>query len=304
MSGDPYDVLGVKRDASQKEIQSAFRKLAKKYHPDLNPGDKKAEERFKDISAANEILGDEDKRKRFDRGEIDMSGAETARRNYYREYAAADGADGPYHSGAGFADFGDADDLFSSFFSGRAGRGGFRARGSDLHFRMEVEFLDAVNGTTASVQLPGGAKLEVKIPAGTNDGQTLRLRGKGESGLGGEPAGDALIEVHVRPHRFFTRDGDDIRLDLPISLGEAVLGGRVKVPTPSGPVHMTLKPNSNTGMTLRLKGKGVPKRGGGQGDLYVTLKIVLPETPDPELTEFIRSWGQAHAHDPRKHLEG
>jgi DnaJ-class molecular chaperone len=306
MSRDPYEILGVKRDASQKEIQSAFRKLAKKYHPDLNPGDKKAEERFKDISAANEILGDEEKRKRFDRGEIDMSGAETPKRNYYREYATADGAEGPYHSGAGFADFGDADDLFSSFFSGRAGRagrGGFRARGADLHFRMDVDFLDAVNGTTTSVQLPGGPALEVKIPAGTSDGQTLRLRGKGESGLGGEAAGDALIEVHVKPHRFFARDGDDIRLDLPISLSEAVLGGRVRVPTPSGPVYMTLKPNSNSGMTLRLKGKGVPKRGGGHGDLYVTLKLVLPDTPDPALTEFVRTWSQANAHDPRKHLE-
>jgi DnaJ-class molecular chaperone len=304
MSGDPYEILGVKRDASQKEIQSAFRKLAKKYHPDLNPGDKKAEERFKDISAANEILGDEDKRKRFDRGEIDMSGAETPRRNYYREYATADGAEGPYHSGAGFADFGDVDDLFSSFFSNRSGRGGFRARGADLHFRMEVEFLDAVNGTTTSVQLPGGLKLEVKIPAGTSDGQTLRLRGKGEAGLGGEPAGDALIEVHVKPHRFFARDGDDIRLDLPISLSEAVLGGMVRVPTPTGAVHMTLKPNSNTGMTLRLKGKGVPKRGGGHGDLYVTLKLVLPDTPDPALADFVKTWSETNVHDPRKHLEG
>jgi DnaJ-class molecular chaperone len=300
MSGDPYAILGVKRDASQKEIQSAFRKLAKKYHPDLNPGDRKAEDRFKDISAANEMLGDEEKRKRFDRGEIDMSGAERQRRNYSREYATADGAESPHHSGAGF---GGADDLFSSFFSGRTGRGGFRARGADLHFRMDVDFLDAINGTTTSVQLPGGQKLEVKVPAGTSDGQTLRLRGKGEPGLGGEPAGDALIEVHVKPHRFFVRDGDDIRLDLPISLAEAVLGGRVRVPTPSGPVYMTLKPNSNTGATLRLKGKGAPKRGGGHGDLYVSLKIVLPEMQDPELTEFVKTWSRANTHDPRSDLQ-
>jgi DnaJ-class molecular chaperone len=300
MSGDPYEILGVKKDASQKEIQSAFRKLAKKYHPDLNPGDKKAEERFKEISTANEILGDEEKRKRFDRGEIDMSGAEQ-QRNFYREYASADS---PYYNSSGFADFGEADDLFSSFFSRRGGRGGFRAKGADLHFQMEVDFLDAVNGTTTSVQLPSGPKLEVKIPAGTSDGQTLRLRGKGEAGLGGEPAGDALIAVHVRPHAFFVRDGDDIRLELPISLTEAVLGGRVRVPTPSGPVYMTLKPNSNTGMTLRLKGKGVPKRGGEHGDVYVSLKIVLPDAPDAELTEFVKTWNQANAHDPRRHLEG
>jgi DnaJ-class molecular chaperone len=302
MSGDPYEILGVKRDASQKEIQSAFRKLAKKYHPDLNPGDKKAEERFKEISTANEILGDEEKRKRFDRGEIDMSGAEQAPRNFYREYA---NADGPYYSSSGFADFGDAEDLFSSFFSKRAGRGGgFRARGSDLHFQMQVDFLDAVNGATNSVQLPDGTRLEVKIPAGTSDGQTLRLRGKGEPGIGGEPAGDALIEIHVKPHPFFTRDGNDIRLDLPISLTEAVLGGRVRVPTPSGSVYMTLKPNSNSGMTLRLKGKGVATRNGEHGDVYVSLRIVLPDVADPELTAFVKTWNPANAHDPRRHLEG
>jgi DnaJ-class molecular chaperone len=301
MSRDPYEILGVKKDASQKDIQSAFRKLAKKYHPDLNPGDKKAEERFKEISMANEIVGDEEKRKRFDRGEIDMNGAEQPKRNFYREYASSDG---PYHSSAGFSDFGDTDDLFSSFFSRRGGRGGFRAKGADLHFQMEVDFLDAVSGTTTSVQLPSGPKLEVKIPAGTSDGQTLRLRGKGEPGLGGEPAGDALIEVHVRPHPFYMRDGDDIRLELPISLAEAVSGGRVRVPTPSGPVYMTLKPNSNSGMTLRLKGKGVAKRNGGHGDAYVSLKIVLPDKPDPELAEFVKTWSQANSHDPRRHLEG
>jgi len=303
MSRDPYEILGVKRDASQKDIQSAFRKLAKKFHPDLNPGDKKAEERFKDISAANEIIGDEDKRKRFDRGEIDINGAEQAPRNFYREYAAADGAGGPYNSGGGFADFGDADDLFSSFFTRRPGKGGFKAKGADLKFRMDIGFLDAVNGSTSSVQLPGGPALEVKIPPGTQDGQTLRLRGKGEAGLGGGTPGDALIEVHVRPHPFFVRDGDDIRLDLPISLAEAVAGGRVRVPTPTGAVYMTLKPNSNTGMTLRLKGKGASRRSGEHGDVYVTLKIVLPETPDPELAEFVRTWSRAGEHDPRRHME-
>jgi DnaJ-class molecular chaperone len=304
MSRDPYEILGVKRDASQKDIQSAFRKLAKKFHPDLNPGDKKAEERFKDISAANEIVGDEDKRKRFDRGEIDINGAEQAPRNFYREYASADGAGGPYNSGAGFADFGDADDLFSSFFTRRTGKGGFKSKGGNLQFRMEVDFLDAINGTASSVQLPGGPLLEVKIPPGTRHGQTLRLRGKGEVGVGGGPPGDALIEVQVRPHSYFVRDGDDIRLELPISLAEAVAGGRVRVPTPSGAVYMTLKPNSNTGMTLRLKGKGAPKSGGEHGDVYVTLKIVLPETPDAELTEFVRKWSRAAHHDPRRHMEG
>ena len=197
MSRDPYEILGVKRDASQRDIQNAFRKLAKKYHPDLNPGDKKTEDQFKDISAANEILGDVEKRKRFDRGEIDMTGAEQHPRNFYRDYASTESSGGPYQNSSGFADF-DADDLFSTLFSRRAGRGVFHGKGADFHFRMEIDFLDAVNGTTTSVHLPDGAALEVKIPSGTHDGQTLRLRGKGAPGASGEPAGDALIEVHVK----------------------------------------------------------------------------------------------------------
>jgi DnaJ-class molecular chaperone len=302
MNRDPYEILGIKQDASQKDIQSAFRRLAKKFHPDLNPGDKRAEEKFKEISMANEILGDEEKRARFDRGEIDVTGAEQAPRNYYREYASAEGAGNSYNSGAGFADFADADDLFGSFFSRRANRGGFQASGNDLNFRMEVDFLDAVNGATTSIQLPNGPALEVKIPPGTRDGQTLRLRGKGGPGIGGGPPGDALIEIHVRPHKYFVRDGDDIRLELPITLSEAVLGGRVKVPTPSGAVYLTLKPYSNSGAVLRLRDKGVPKRGGGHGDVYVTLKIVLPEAADPALAEFVETWAQANAYDPRKHF--
>ncbi|MBB3312305.1 DnaJ-class molecular chaperone [Rhizobium sp. BK196] len=306
MSQDPYELLGVKRDATQKDIQGAFRKLAKKLHPDLNPGDKKAEAKFKEISAAYEILSDEDKRGRFDRGEIDITGAEQAPRSYYRDYASASGPGSAYHNGAGFADFGDADDLFASFFSRRAGgdraRGQFRAKGEDRRFSMEVDFLDAVNGTQTQVKLPDGPALDVKIPPGTRDGQTLRLRGKGEPGFGGGPAGDALIEVRVRPHRFFTRDGDDIRLDLPVTLSEAVLGGKVRVPTPSGPVNLTLPANSSSGKVLRLKGKGVAKRGGESGDVYVTLKIMLPEQPDEQLTAFAREWAAADTQDPRKNM--
>jgi len=303
MSQDPYELLGVKRDATQKDIQSAFRKLAKKLHPDLNPGDKSAEERFKEISAANEILSDEEKRGRFDRGEIDMSGAERAQRNYYRDYASASGPGDPYHNSAGFADFGDADDLFANFFSRHAGGGPTRSHGPDSHFSMEVGFLDAVNGTRTEIKLPEGPALDVQIPPGTRGGQTLRLRGKGEPGIGGGPAGDALIDIRVRPHRFFTRDGDDIRLDLPISLNEAVLGGKVRVPTPSGPVNLTLPPHSNTGKVLRLKGKGVAKRGGEHGDVYITLKIVLPDAPDERLKSFVEEWATANPYDPRKNME-
>jgi DnaJ-class molecular chaperone len=302
MSQDPYDLLGVKRDATQKDIQSAFRKLAKKHHPDLNPGNKQAEDRFKDISAAYELLSDEEKRGRFDRGEIDMTGAEQPQRNYYRDYASADRPGDPYHSGAGFADFGDADDIFSNFFSRRAGGGQFRSRGQDRRYSMEVEFLDAINGTKTQVKLPDGPALDVQIPPGTRDGQTLRLRGKGEPGIGGGPPGDALIDVHVRPHRFFVRDGDDIRLEVPISLSEAVLGGKIRVPTPSGPVIVTLPPHSNTGKTMRLRGKGVPRRGGEAGDVYVSVRIVLPDSPDQKLTDFVKDWQAANTHDPRKNM--
>ncbi|MBX4957519.1 DnaJ C-terminal domain-containing protein [Rhizobium lentis] len=303
MSQDPYELLGVKRDATQKDIQSAFRKLAKKLHPDLNPGDKKAEDKFKEISTAYEILSDEEKRGRFDRGEIDMSGAERAQRSYYRDYASTSGPGDPYHNSAGFADFGDADDIFANFFSRRTGGGRARSHGQDRRFSMEVDFLEAVNGTRTEVKLPNGPALEVQIPPGTRDGQTLRLRGKGEPGIGGGPAGDALIEIRVRPHHFFTRDGDDIRLELPISLSEAVLGGKVRAPTPSGPVNLALPPHSNTGKVLRLKGKGVPKRGGGHGDVYVSLKIVLPDRPDERLTSMVKDWASAHPYDPRKNME-
>ncbi|APO72033.1 curved DNA-binding protein CbpA (plasmid) [Rhizobium gallicum] len=303
MNQNPYELLGVKPDATQKEIQSAFRKLAKKFHPDLNPGDKRAETRFKDISAAYELLSDEQKRARFDRGEIDMTGAEQAPRNYYRDYASASSPGGPYQNTSGFADFGDADDPFASFFSRRSGGAQFRAQGMDRQFSMEVDFLDAVNGAKKQVRLPDGPPLDVQIPAGTRDGQVLRLRGKGEPGIGGGPAGDALIDIRVRPHRFFTRDGDDIRVELPVSLSEAVLGGKVRVPTPSGPVNLTLPPYSNTGKVLRLKGKGVVRRGGKQGDVYVTLKIVLPDKPDDRLTAFVKDWAGTSAQDPRRSME-
>ncbi|CAN7526076.1 DnaJ domain-containing protein [Pararhizobium sp. LjRoot235] len=302
MRHDPYDILGVKRDATQKDIQSAFRKLAKKHHPDLNPGDRPAEERFKEISTAYELLSDEEKRARFDRGEIDISGAEQAPRHYYRDYASASGPSDPYHNSASFADFGETEDPFSAFFSRRTSGGQFRSKGQDRYFSMAVDFLDAVNGAKNHVMLPDGTALEVQIPAGTRDGQTLRLGGKGEPGVGGGPPGDALIEVHVRPHRFFQRDGDDIRLELPITLNEAVLGAKIRAPTPTGPVTLTVPPYSNSGKVLRLKDKGAPKRGGGRGDLFVTLKIVLPDTPDPRLTAFIKEWSEASRQDPRKSM--
>lgn len=304
MAKDPYTVLGVARDASQEAIQKAFRQQAKKLHPDLNPGNKEAEQRFKDISAAYEVIGDKDKRGRYDRGEISADGTEQPQRQYYREYAGA-GADNPYSSGEAFSDMGGgAEDIFSQFFSRRGGSGGaqFRMRGQDAQYTMEVAFIDALNGTATEIRLPNGPALDVRIPAGTRDGQTLRLKGKGHPGIGGAEAGDALIEVHVRPHPFFTRDGDDIRLELPITLREAVLGGKVAVPTPKGPVTATLPENSSSGRVLRLKGRGAPKRGGGFGDVYVTLRIVLPEKPDPDLKAFVESWNGQAAQNPRSKM--
>ncbi len=305
MSQDPYELLGVERNSSQKEIQSAFRKLAKKLHPDLNPGDQHAETRFKQISTAYELLSNEEKRARFDRGEIDMTGAEQASRHYYRDYASAD-PDQPYYHGGGFSDFGDADDIFANFFSQRARTGGsppFQAAGRDRQFSMEVDFLDAVNGAKSQIRLPEGPALEVRIPPGTRDGQTLRLRAKGEAGLGGAPAGDALIKVVVRPHRFFKRDGDDITLELPVTVKEAVLGGKVRVPTPSGPVDLELPPNSSSGKVLRIKEKGVRRTNGRSGDFYVTVKIVLPPRPDEELINFVKHWNSGTVQNPRQYME-
>lgn len=307
MSRNLYDVLGVKRDASQKEIQSAYRKLAKKYHPDLNPGDKAAEEQFKAASSAYALLEDEEKRARYDRGEIDDTGAETAPRNFYREYAGNADTAGRYENAGGFADFGNLgdEDIFSTFFSQR-GRGQAHGpmRGRDLHFSMDVDLLDAVNGAKRQITLPEGGSLDLAIPAGTRDGQTLRLRGKGSPGYNNGPAGDALIEIHIRPHPLFKPDGDDVRYEVPISLAEAVLGAKVKVPTLDGAVNVTIAPNSNSGKTLRLKGKGLHRRGGGHGDAYVTLKIMLPSEPDPKLTAFIEEWAKGRNDDPRKGMGG
>src|SRR6202166_615352 len=291
LAEDPYTTLGVKKDATQDDIQKAYRRLAKKLHPDLNPGNKAAEEKFKEISAAYDLLSDPEKRARFDRGEIDASGTERPRRQYYRNFADQDGWSA-YTSNAGFSDFGDyagAEDILSEIF-GREGRAGRRRRGQDVRYHLELSFLDAVNGGKQSIILPDGSTLDVNIPPGTRDGQILRLRGKGRPAPGEGPAGDALIEISVLLHPYFTRKGDDIYLDLPISLKEAVLGAKVKVPTPSGPVTVSVPKWSNTGRVLRLKGRGGPRPDGSKGDEYVTLKLMLPQKPDPKLEAFVAEW--------------
>jgi DnaJ-class molecular chaperone len=302
VSKDPYEVLGVSKSASQDEIHKAYRKLAKKLHPDLNPGNAKSADAFKDVASAHDLLGDPEKRARFDRGEIDAAGAERPQQRYYREYADAGGAR-RYHSTAGYEDFGDASDLFADLF--KRSRGGARSakmRGQDVQYRLELDFLEAVRGGKRRITLPDGSALDLTVPEGTADGHILRLKGKGGPGIGGGPAGDALIELTVRPHPLFSRQGDDIVIELPITLDEAVLGGKIEVPTVSGRVALTIPKGSSSGQTLRLRGKGVKTRGGTHGDQLVRLKVVMPPEIDSELQEFMQRWREGHRYDPRADL--
>jgi DnaJ-class molecular chaperone len=299
---DPYEVLGVGKDATAEQIRAAYRKLAKTSHPDLHPGDKKAEARFKEISAANELLSDEEKRAQYDRGEIDASGAPRMRESFYRDFADAPGG-GKYAGGGGFENAADLEEMIQELFGGRRGGGGIRMRGADTGYRLEVELADVARGGKRSFPLADGSVVEVTIPAGVESGQILRLKGKGAPGLGGGPPGDALIEIAVRPHRHFERKGADIHLALPISLSEALGGARVTVPTLHGPVVMTIPKNSTTGATLRLKGKGLPQgQGKGSGDQYVRLEVALPPAADAELAGFVQRWEADHPYEPRRAL--
>ncbi|MCJ7526666.1 MAG: J domain-containing protein [Methyloceanibacter sp.] len=307
MADDLYSVLGVAKTASAADITKAYRKLAKKLHPDLNPGDKAAEEKFKTIAAAYGIVGDEEKRGRYDRGEIDASGQERPQQRYYREYAG--GEEGArYRSTAGYEDIGAFSDLFGDLFGerggARAGGGGrrFSVRGQDAQYRLEVDFLDAVNGTKTRITLPDGGPLDVTIPHGVTDGQVLRLKGKGNPGMGEGGPGDALIGIAVRPHPVFTREGEDILIEVPITLDEAVLGGKIEVPTIAGRVFATVPPGSNTGQTLRLKGRGI-KAKSGAGDQLVKLSVVMPERIDDDLKAFAEKWRESHGYDPRRKLK-
>ena len=301
MSKDPYEVLETPRGASAEEIQKAYRRLAKKLHPDLNPGNREAEEQFKEIAGAYDLISDPDKRARFDRGEIDASGAERPRQRFYRDFAGAGSEHHPYATDAAYADFIDSDTLSDLF--GRGARAHDRPRSRDVRYRLAVEFLEAVNGATKRVTMPDGSALDVTVPAGTRDGQILRLRGRGNAGIGGALSGDAFVEIGIRPHRFFTSKSDDIHLDLPITLTEAVQGARVAVPTPNGSITMNVPKGSNTGHILRLRGKGVVRSDGSKGDQYVTLKVMLPEQNDSELETFVRSWAAGKTQNPRTGME-
>lgn len=302
MAKDPYTLLGVGRQASQDEIRSAYRKLAKQYHPDRNPGDTAAEDKFKAVTAAWEIIGDEEKRKRFDRGEIDADGNERSVFGQGGPFAGVDPAEaaerfarrarpGRGGGGGGFEDF---SDIFSDFFGrGDAGpRHQPRAqKGRDVRTRLTVAFLDAANGSTKRVTLPGGSTVNVTIPEGLRDGQTLRLKGKGHPGVHGGPDGDLFVEVTVADDATFEVKGDDVHTVVALPLKEAVLGGKLEVPTLTGRATIKIPPNTSSGKAFRLKGKGLKKgKAGGHGDLFARVRIMLPQAPDPELEAFMKRW--------------
>lgn len=330
---DPYEVLGVARSASQDDIKKAFRRLAKKLHPDANKNDAKAAVKFAEINAAYEILGDGDKRKAFDRGEIDGEGK--PRFQGFEGFGAGAGPgggfarDGNFHTfswgpegfrrsggrgagGAGAAGFGGIDEILKDMMGGRGPRGGFgtqfepeefgpRGRGADITAETTITLAEAAKGGTRRVHLPNGKEVEVKIPTGLTDGQQIRLKGQGQPSPGGGPAGDLLISVRIAPHPHFTLEGNNLRVDVPVTLYEAVLGAKVRVPTLDGAVDLSIPAGTSSGRTFRLKGKGMPAKS-GRGDLLATVRIALPSDQDSELEELMRRWRESKPYDPRRDM--
>ncbi len=325
---DPYEILGVSKGANEADIKSAYRKLAKKLHPDANKHDPKAASRFAELNAAYEIVGDDKKRKAFDAGEIDAEGKPRFRG--FEGFNAQPG--GGFHPGGGaqFESFtfgpdgferagggagGGFEDILRGMFGGaarnaRGARGfgtqfeaddfGAPATGQDLLASLTISLPEAAKGTKTRVHLPTGKDVEVRIPAGLTSGQQIRLKGQGWPSATGKP-GDALITVNVAAHPLFTPDGADLRLDLPIALYEATLGGKVRVPTLDGAVELAIPAGTNSGRTFRLKGKGL-KQKSGTGDLLATVRIVLPERTDEEFKALMKKWRDASPYDPRKDM--
>ena len=317
---DPYEVLGVPRGASAAAIKSAYRKLAKKHHPDNNRDDPKAATRFSEVNSANEIIGDEDKRKQFDRGEIDGDG-----KPRFQGHPGAGGGRGGFPGGGGFrggaqgfpgggGGGGGFEDILNSMFGGAQARGarggaqtfdfdngGYAAPDLDLAVAMTVSLEESVKGGEKRVRLPNGRELNVKIPAGVNEGQTIRLKGQGETAPNAR-AGDLMITVSIAAHPFFKIDGRDLRVDLPITLYEAVLGAKVRAPTIGGAVELSIPKNTSSGRSFRLKGKGLPKPDGSFGDLYFTTRVMLPDGHDAELEALMTKWRDSHSYNPRTDL--
>jgi DnaJ-class molecular chaperone len=315
LASDPYQVLGVPRTASADEIRKAFRKLAKANHPDTNPDNKAAEERFKQVSGAFDILGDTAKKKKFDAGEIDADGRETF--GGFARGGGQGGAGGPWGPppGGGFgggqhgASFEGVDlgDILGEMFGGaRGGRGGgqgggfggFSQRGSDVRARLEIDLEDAIKGAKKRIAFNDGRTIDVTIPKGAQEGQTLRLKGQGSPGRAGP--GDAFIELTIAPHPTYRREGEALVMDVPITVYDAVLGGKAEAPTPDGPVTLTIPKGSNTGARLRLKGRGLADVRGVRGDLFARLVVTLPETPDAELETFAEAWRKSRPYTPKR----
>ncbi len=276
---DPYEILGVPRDADTDQLKKAYRRRARALHPDSDPENPRAGEGFKELWAAYDLLSDPVKRARYDGGHIDAGGARRKRRR--PRTASRHGVKNP----------------FEGFFRQRAAKEDAGARGANASPTLTVDFLEAAGGVTKRVTMTNGRRLDVHVPAGTDDGQTLRLRGQGMPGIGGGPAGDAHVEIRIRPHPVFARRGADIHVEVPVTLQEAVLGGKIEVPTIDGPVWVTVPEDSNTGTTLRLKGKGLAPTGKGRGDQYVRLTVMLPDKPNKALTAFVKRW---HAYEVRR----
>ena len=307
MARDPYQELGVSRGASHDEIRKAFRKLAKQHHPDTNPGNKAAEDRFKQVSAAFDIIGDAEKRKKFDAGEIDADGRETM-----RGYGGGPaGGGGPWGQQGGWnqsrnaesMEGADLGDLFSEILGRRGGGGGggfgsFSQKGADVRAKLEIDLEDTIHGAKKRIAFSDGRTIDVTIPKGAEEGQTLRLKGQGSPGRSGP--GDAFIELVVRPHAIFRREGEQLVMDLPVTIPDAVLGGKVEARTPDGAVTLTVPKGANSGQSLRLKGRGLSDSRGKRGDLLARIVLMLPEKPDAELEAFAERWRKERPYTPKK----